>query len=165
LESVSDIDLNITNNSGATPLICAISIRSSECVKLLLDKGADIEYSCDGYTPLMLAAQEGLFDIVQILINNKADINAKHPDNGLSVLMAAARDGHLEIVNLLLANGVDVEAATTEGSTALMIARYFKQKQVVEILEKHLGIYNYGIAPEILNRTVTKFVDDEDTPF
>jgi len=65
-------DINLAaNNAEETPLICAIRLKNVEAVNMLIQKGADINKPRkDGKTPLYLAHQKKLADIVQLL--NKA---------------------------------------------------------------------------------------------
>ncbi len=154
------IDINIKDAQGFTPLIMAVSLGRNSIVKLLIDKGADVNYEVQGFTPLMIAAQEGLTSIANMLIEANADINAKTAD-GLTVLMAAARDGHIDVITILLSKDVNVEATTNQGTTALMIADQFKQKAVFELLKKHLGDNNQELSLDLLNRMVVLNVDDK----
>ena len=157
------IDLNTKNSRGFSPLMMAVSLKRNNIVQVLIDRGADVDCKVQGFTPLMFAAQEGFTDIANILIEANADINEKTND-GLSVLMAAVRDGHIEIIKILLAKGVDVKATTNKGTTALMVAKEFKQKKVIELLEKHLGVYDYGISPELLSKMVVINIDETEKP-
>jgi hypothetical protein len=140
-----EIDLNITNEEGLTPLMFAVANRCDDIVRLLVQKGADINSPIQGFSPLIVAAQEGFSEIVQTLIDAKVDMEARTPD-GLSALMAAARDGHLETVQLLLNSGADADAVTNQGTSALMMAKQFNQDKVIEVMEKHLDEYR-GISP------------------
>ena len=67
----------------------------------------------------MIASQTGHQEIVQLLLDKGADVNAKKTD-GVTALMVASRDGHQEVVKLLLDKGADVNAKRTDGVTALM---------------------------------------------
>lgn len=63
----------------------------------------------DKQTPLMLAVVQKNFGMAQLLIKNKADVNAvdKYFE---TALMKAVRTGNLEMVKLLVENGADINA-------------------------------------------------------
>ena len=64
-----DIDLNVQNNKGITPLISAIYSRSPKVVKLLLEKGASPSLETQQQKkPLDYAKEENLFEIIELLI-------------------------------------------------------------------------------------------------
>jgi ankyrin repeat protein len=63
-----------------------------------------------GETALHLAAGEGHLEIVKLLLEHGADVNAKTAYE--TALHLAAGEGHLEIVKLLLEHGADVNAKT-----------------------------------------------------
>ena len=62
-----------------------------------------------GRTALITAAFRGYTEIVEVLLQNQANVNAK-ANNGLTALMAAAFYGHIDTVQVLLQNGADIEA-------------------------------------------------------
>jgi len=76
-------------------------------------------------TPLMNAAYNGQKEVVELLIANGADVNAKSVggnNEGSTALMFAAQAGQKEVVELLIAKGADVNARSTDGETPLMYA-------------------------------------------
>ncbi len=66
----------------------------------------------DGSTALMLAANSGNAEIVRLLIERGANINASENKKGQTALMWAAAEGHSEIVSLLIERGADAKAVS-----------------------------------------------------
>lgn len=91
-----------------------------EVVRLLLDKGANVNPSTRYKTPLMHAASEGNDEAVKLLLSRGAQVNVK-TDEG-TALMMAVNGGHIEALKLLLAAGADVKAVHRIGDQALMMA-------------------------------------------
>ena len=83
-----------------------------------------------GATWLYIAARKGHLEIVNALLQNKADPNHALTD-GTTPLYIAAQIGHLEIVNALLQNKADPNHASTDGTTPLYMA---VQKGYLEIV-------------------------------
>ena len=95
-----------------------------DMVELLLEHRADVEKAThDGFTPLLVSAQNGNLKITEILLEKRADIN-KADEGGQTPLIMAAYFGHKEVVMTLLAAGPDKEVTTASGWTALSIARH-----------------------------------------
>ncbi len=84
-ESVQAVD-----EGGRTPL-CMAALRTSETVvKLLLDRGADVNEICLGATPLMLSAQEGYVENCKVLLAAGAHMTARDAE-GRTALERAIR--------------------------------------------------------------------------
>jgi hypothetical protein len=81
----------------------------------------------------MAAAQLGQNDVVRLLLDKGADVNAVTP-SGWNSLMGAARRGHLEVVRTLLANGADAAHADYRNHTAADLARIGGYPEVVALL-------------------------------
>ncbi|MFH1113810.1 MAG: ankyrin repeat domain-containing protein [Pseudomonadota bacterium] len=93
-----------------------------ELVRLLLDKGADVNAKRkDGWTVLMEAALRGHLELLRLCLDRGADVNAKTNEEATALITAAGR-GHLNAVKLLLEKGADVNAKRKDGWTALMEA-------------------------------------------
>ena len=86
-------------------------------------------------TPLEWAARKGHTEVVKVLTENNADINARRPTDGVSALYVAAQNGYDDIVKLLLENSADVNARRhTDGATALHIASWNGNGEIVRML-------------------------------
>ena len=72
---------------------------------------------------------------VKLLVDSKADVNAKDKDSTTSLMAASAR-GHFEVVELILAAGADVNQQNIDGHTALMFA-YNGKNQVETLWERY----------------------------
>ena len=89
--------------------------------------------SLTSFTPLMIAAKEGLLETVKVLLNAKAEINTtskliksdyfKASILGMTALMFAVQNGHTQMVEYLLnVPGIDINCKNSEGKTALDLA-------------------------------------------
>ena len=109
-----------------------------EAVKQHLAAGTDANAKTGvGETPMQIAYQKGHTEIVELLIANGADGNAK--GDGQTPLHGAAYWGSKEIVQLLIAKGVDVNAKTNDGETPLDYAVKENQTETADLLRKHGG--------------------------
>ena len=114
--------------------------RDFELIELLIESGAavkrefrDGELINDGITPLISASRSKNPDLIHILLNAGADVNAKSK-SGNTALMMAARCGCVDVVKLLLEAGADVNAKDDKGGTALMDAAWSSGPDVVKLL-------------------------------
>ena len=85
-------------------------------VLLLLDHGADVDKAMigTGTTPLYLACEKGVSDVVRALHEHGADINKVTPDTNTSPLMIVSQEGHLDIVRFLLKHGAELVPSAFE---------------------------------------------------
>ncbi len=74
-----------------------------------------------GQTALMLAAREGRWTQLQLLLKAGANVNAKDSD-GWTALMLAAFNGQTQCVKDLIAAKADVSTKTSDGWDALLLA-------------------------------------------
>ncbi len=92
-------------------------------VKALLAQGADVNAAQqNGWTALMLAANNGHASVAALLLGHGADARRRSIlYNDVDALMLAAQTGSVPICRLLLAHGVNVnERDSTTGDTPLM---------------------------------------------
>jgi ankyrin repeat protein len=83
--------------------------------KLLILRGADVNQA--GWTPLHYAATKGHIEMMRLMIDNSAYLDAESP-NGTTPLMMAAHYGTPMAVKLLLEEGADPRIKNKLGLSA-----------------------------------------------
>jgi len=90
----------------------------------------------DGVTSLMIASNNGEYNITRLLLKNGADSNIKAND-GINALMLASQNGHFKIAQILIAFGTIVDAKSGNGSTAVILAERFGHNIIALFLLEH----------------------------
>src|SRR6185436_4705997 len=116
-------------------IFAAIKKGDLEKVKALLKANPDLVFTKDhtDWTPLHYAAHWHQRDIAELLLVNKADVNAQASD-GLQPLHCASAQGYNDVAELLLAHNADVNAKDNDGMTPLHFAADEGHKNVAELL-------------------------------
>jgi ankyrin repeat protein len=137
-------------------LYWAINSRNVDKVKDLIKQNIDVNQpiSEDGETALMYAVSCDNFEIVKLLLENKADVN-KSSNHGYTALINAAVIGNIKIVKLLLENNAEVDKALYEvNETPLMRAVINAHIEVVKLLLENKAevnkVSNIGSTPLII---------------
>jgi ankyrin repeat protein len=136
LYKINNVNLLIGPNL-ITPLMWASWAGDIDLVKLLIEKGSDVNYkNINGLTPLMEAAKMGQKEVVEYLINKGARVN-EVSKKGWSALMWAVDRNKPEVVKLLIEKGADVNIKDIDGNTAISIAKIKKNEQLISLLSKY----------------------------
>lgn len=122
LLNAKQINLEARAPNGDSALMVAAFKGNRDAVVALLDKGA--EPNRPGWTALHYAASVGNLDIIRLLLEKSAYIDAEAP-NKTTPLMMAARGGHADAMKLLLEEGADASLRNDLGMTAKDFARKF----------------------------------------
>ena len=129
LLNARDIDLEIRARNGDTALMLAAYKGNKRAVQALLAKGA--EPNKPDWTALHYAAAIGNNEIVRLLLDKSAYIDAESP-NKTTPIMMAARSGHILTVKLLLDEGADATLKNEQGMSAIDFARRFGFEDIAE---------------------------------
>nr|WP_237165334.1 ankyrin repeat domain-containing protein [Pandoraea vervacti] len=129
-------DLEATNRAGENAMMIASLQGLTPMVKLLIDKDAEVNKK--GWAPLHYAATNGHDDIVKMLLDASAYVDAESP-NGTTPLMMAARGGHITTCKVLLDGGADVRLKNQLKMTAVDFARQANHKEIADGLAKRLA--------------------------
>jgi ankyrin repeat protein len=142
--------INQQAGDGTTALIVALQNGDAAIARMLLERGAAADMgNAKGWTPLFLAVkarsreigtvpnpvidQAALFDVIKLLVEKGANVNARTSvrsetygatawlrDAGATPLLRAAYCADLPVMKYLLDHGADPLIATTDGTTTLM---------------------------------------------
>jgi ankyrin repeat protein len=142
-------DVNAKTNDGRTALDAATAGGHAEVRTLLVQAGAKPPVAGPA-EDLISAAERGDAAVVQALLAEGTDVNAKTND-GRTALIVASYNGHLELVQALLAKGAEVNAKENDGATALIRASQQGHLEVVQALlakgaEVNAKAYDGGTA-------------------
>ena len=117
-----DVDINIKDKNGDTPLHVACREGHINTCVLLLSNKCDINIkNANGNTPLHLTCQSGALEICEQLLKRHSDINIKN-NNGDTPLLVAGKYCDFEIIQKLLSEA-DIKPNETNhaGDTILHV--------------------------------------------
>lgn len=115
--------VNIQNNHSDTALSFNVTKNCLECVKILLDAGANPNtVNNDKYTPLMIALTRKFNEVAKLLISAGANIRYR-TKKGNNMLMVAIRNRvDPSVIELMLEKDAEVNATNKSQDTPLIIA-------------------------------------------
>jgi len=169
---VAETDLNLQNLDGTTALTAAVDnvkvdvVRNilSGCRSYVQGNIAVVNHQdANNNTPLLIAAERGNAEIVEMLLVGGADANFQNIWYWTPLLIAV-EGGHAKIVEMLLEHGADVNLQNQDGTTALIMAvqgsRDERQDPRLGVADpaqvaviRHIIDPKYGITLENLNLT------------
>ena len=133
----NNLDINLLDPNGFSPLEISIQNNDIESIKLLLlcsNLNINLKGK-NGMTPLCFSIQNNKFDIINLLLNHpNIDINLQD-DDGLSPLAHAACNGNIELLNKLLKfDNINVNLFDNENSSPLISAYEMEEFDAFKIL-------------------------------
>ena len=128
-----DITVDSTDWEGQTALVYAMRRGHDSTVRLLLDKGANLDRrDSPGWTMLYTAAGQNLQLMVKLLLS--LDVTVDEKVGASTPLYSAAYNGLESIVSLLLSHGANIDGRNANGQTALHISILGGHESVVRCL-------------------------------
>ena len=125
------IKVETRNAADESPLMMASLQGLTELAQKLVAKGADVNKP--GWAPLHYAATKGHLEVITLLLDNYAYIDAASP-NGTTPLMMAAFYGTPSAVKLLLEAGADPLLKNVQGLTAVDFAQRNNRQESADLI-------------------------------
>ncbi|XP_077997826.1 uncharacterized protein LOC144450940 [Glandiceps talaboti] len=129
-----------------------ISSGLKEGVNVMVEFDYENTSESDKLSPVHEAAERGDADVIQVLVDNGADVNIRTPEWGYTALHRAAQYGHNEAAETLLKNKADTESRDYKhGVTPIHLAAVADHTETVNLLY-HYDAYldaqdKYGYTP------------------
>ena len=110
------------------------------------------------------------YEIIKLLLKNKADSNIHSQDGGMTPLHIATIINNIDMVKLLLSEGSNINAIDETSSTALHRAVASENYEITKILLENGANKNltnrYGLTPSDIsakknNQMITRLLDSE----
>jgi ankyrin repeat protein len=175
------VSANLTGPLGETALHTCARSGHVAAAKMLVTHGAALNAveSWRGQTPIMWASALGHGEMVSMLAEAGADVNARSgiiawerqrtseprdkwlPPGGFTPILFAAREGRVDSAKALIAAGADVSAIDPDRQSALVIALINGHFDVANLLIEHGADVN---AADKVGRTALWAAVDYHTP-
>jgi ankyrin repeat protein len=118
------------------PLEAAAHNGNRRAALALIKHGAKVNFMDKAHTPpLFHAVMMNHIEMVQLLLDNGADINVHAMGGGYTALMTAAGCADGRMVEFLLSKGADIKAKDDKGKTAIDVAKEAKNAFALEVLQ------------------------------
>jgi len=138
-------DVNNRGSHEFTPLYLATQRTDhslASILRLLSVKGIEINAKSDyldGYTALHMAVKLGKSDILKILLDHGADINAINTKGETALIVGATCspwEKYQQVIHILVERGANIETVDEDGNTAIMVAakHWNKSLEVIQFL-------------------------------
>lgn len=143
-----NVNINIVDSDGNTPLIKAVSCGHNKIALLLIKNGADVNaVDSNGYSALYYAfeALEEYSDVVVSLLHAGANPNITDK-TACDTLLQACGSGCTEMFKMLLASGVNTNVIDEYGLTPLHVCAHNFKEEHAKIL------FSFSVDPTIVNK-------------
>jgi len=141
-------DINATNDRMQTALHVAAFVGDPDMVRLLLDRGANVDVYAENLNPLQYAVCSGDKASVRLLLDGGADINARSPGENASwvtALHAGICAFRNNLLPFLLKNGADANA--NEGGPTGMTPMHLAARMGNVIAVQALWTHGANLSP------------------
>lgn len=129
-------------------LLSLAAVSKTSNLKLLLDRGADVNFNNNGNTALIKAIQyldefhidnlekdENIYNNIELLLKHGANVNIQNKD-GDTALIIATRKGNEKVVKLLLNHNADKNIKNIIKDTAIDISLNKNYKNITMLLSQ-----------------------------
>lgn len=135
---LDDINVNMIDDEGFSPLIHSVLCDSADTriVRELINCGADVNYIEPGrnYSALHFSARDQKTDIVELLLDSGANVNAEDSQGCTPLLHCVLHSaGQMSTIELLLLHGADPFAKDNTNKSTYDLALLMGNKELQQL--------------------------------
>lgn len=135
--------INSKDGDGRTPLMHAVLAEDAdvEFVKFLISEGADVNVrdKSQTWTALHFAARDQKLQIVEVLLDAKAEVDPQDTFGNTPLWRAVMSGGSQKVVELLVSRGANPELKNLSGVSALDVAQRKGNVDIEQTIRKAEG--------------------------
>jgi uncharacterized protein len=146
LVNARGIHLDDRNAHDETPLMLAVILGEVEVARELIEKGADVNKT--GWTPLHYAASKGHLELIHLLLDQDAYIDAESPNGTTPLMMAAGYSDNPMACKVLLEEGADPSVKNDKNLDAMDFANHAKHQESAQWIEMYLKAWRAKNPPK-----------------
>lgn len=161
LDNGADVNA-LDEPEGTTLLHNAVEGDHIDIVKLLIERGADVEVENGfGETPLFETAVHDRPEVAEFLIQNGADYKRTFEFGDRSLLHVAASHNSIMTGIVLINHGLDLNALNDEDDTLLHVAAHWNHRPIADLLILHGAKVDLWIAAGLCDREMAQSLLDQ----
>ncbi|KAL4446526.1 hypothetical protein ABPG74_005464 [Tetrahymena malaccensis] len=155
---------NIQDKDGNTALHYAASMGQEECCEILLNSNKiNInQQNCHGETPLIQSIIEGQFNIINMLLNHKIDLEIQDKKGRSAIHYAAITKGNSPAYIRCLAEKCDLNKKDYDGNTPLLLAASLSLKKHYRAIELLINLNVDLTAKNYQKKLAQNYVEELD---
>lgn len=147
--------IDLKDNFQRNALFYAINTKNgdpSALVNLLISNGIEVnDPDVEGHTPLTLAVTKGMKQVVNILMDNGADVNYRNSKDGNTSLHYAAMMNEVHIVHRLLSRTPILNIRNKNEQTPMDVAATCAKTEIYQILAEEFNRNSDNINTSLNN--------------
>ncbi|KAJ6249289.1 ankyrin repeat and socs box protein [Anaeramoeba flamelloides] len=126
--------LNTKSDKGNFPLYLASHQGNNLLTQLLLTSGAYVDQTYEGWTPLLIACQNGSLEIVKTLLDHNANLHYYDPKDGFSAIFISIENKHVDVFLELFHRKADLQSVNFYSETPIHIACQVGGLEIIKIM-------------------------------
>ena len=144
--------------NGNSPLFFA---STEEVAEMLIENGAKIHITFNGFNPLHWAADRGHKEVVELLTKKGMNINSRAAFRGMTPLHFSVHEGRINVTELLIKLEANINAQDIDGFTPLDYTKLpSDEDDNIFELEPELLAHNTKVIAELLRKHGGKTGDE-----
>jgi ankyrin repeat protein len=133
--NILDTNDVFAGGSPKSALFFAVTYNQPRIIELLIQYGADMNFTINDKSLLMLAIRGNLLEIADILIIHQANLNYISPSTGESPLIYLLKKNQIYLIELMIQNGVNINYRNPlTGKTLLMFLVEYEELELIRIV-------------------------------